>query len=85
MKIANDGNELFTYDELLPALFYRTGYEIEIPALVDFIESEFGVKLEYEENSIFRVVNGDTTCLRPDIKTIDEIISTLQKVRDGLS
>ena len=85
MEITNKGNELFTYDELLPALFYRVGYEVEIPVLVDFIESEFGVKLEYEGDSIFRAVSGDIVCLRPDIKTIDEIISTLQKVRDRLS
>lgn len=70
-----------TYDELLPALFYRVGYEVEIPLLIDFIDSEFGVRLEYEGDSIFRVVSGDAACLKPDVETINEIISTLKKMR----
>jgi hypothetical protein len=70
---------IITYDELLPAVFYRFAYEIEIPALIGFVKSEFGVALEYKGDSLFEVVSGDVKCLKPDIDEIDEVISILQK------
>lgn len=45
-----------TYDALLPMLYSHISQNIEIPVLIDFIETEFGINgVEYEEDGIFSV------------------------------
>mgnify|MGYP001368920351 CR=1 FL=1 len=45
-----------SYDALLPALFSHISQSIEIPVLIDFIKTEFGIEhLEYLEDGIFEM------------------------------
>ncbi|MEW6687362.1 MAG: hypothetical protein AB1393_14455 [Candidatus Edwardsbacteria bacterium] len=58
-SVGENSSSFMTYDSFLPVLFSRLAFEVEIPVLIQFIKTEFGInEIEYLEDGIFKVSNA---------------------------